>query len=198
MSSIYHTVDSHQSARPPRWWIGYTVAALCLVVGVVLPCGGIVALMYSDQVPGPTFHPPGSVAVPVAEPGRFVAWVEEPDSASSRAELSLPADVLWVVTDPDGKPVVAREAEAGTTSSTMTTERLGAFVFDAQSTGSYTVQVKGSFLAAQSIVVTPDRGGAEVAYGFGALGLLLVGGLLVLGGVSTLIVTIVKHSKHSG
>jgi hypothetical protein len=197
MNQYYYANEDGTEYRAPRWWLGYLVGIVMIVLGIVVPCGGIGIMAFSaipksDQ----TLKPPGKFTVPVEEAGEMVIWVDERDDTLSGSEPVVPADFAATVTGPGATPIATRQPTETLTSSTMDTSRTGAATFIAPAAGSYTVDVKGTFKAGQTIAVTPDSQHRDMALGLGAIVMLLLGLLLVGGGITVLVVTGVRHSKH--
>jgi hypothetical protein len=199
MSSSYHYVDDPVAPRRPRWWIGYLVGSLCVLLGIIIPCGGVTGLLAAYSVDhATTIHPPVTAHITLEAHKRMVVWIEEPDDSASDDALAVPSDLAVTITGPDGKAVPASKPADELSSSTMNTERIGAYVFDPPASGDYAISVTGTLKPSQTIVVGPDVESRDAAFGVGFLALLLVGVVLVIGGLVTLIVTIVKHVKYQG
>ncbi len=197
---FYYANEDGTEYRAPRWWLGYLAGSLMIVIGFIAPCAGLMVMGFSSQAPvGSTMKPPGKMTVQIAETGEQVIWVDEPDGDSLvGATPAIPSDFVAVVTSPNGSDVPARRPVEEVTSTTMHTTRNGAALFAADFKGAYVVEVKGTFKSDQIIAVTADQSHKEMALGLGAIVMLLVALLLVGGGILTLIITGVKHSKARG
>ena len=194
---FYYANEDGTEYRRPRWWLGYLAGSILLMLGIIIPCGGFMVVGLSVQAPvGFTFKPPGKATVQIAQTGEQVIWVDEPDSSSLYAPTPIiPDDITFVITSPNGADVPARRPVDELTCTTMGSTRNGAATFAADFKGAYTVEVKGTFSTSQTIAITPDQSHREAALGLGAIVLILLALLLVGAGITTLIITGVRHMK---
>jgi hypothetical protein len=194
---FYYANEDGTEYRRPRWWLGYLAGSILVMLGIVIPCGGFMAVGLSIQAPvGSTFKPPGKATVQIAETGEQVIWVDEPDNSSLYASPPvIPDDITFVVTSPNGADVPARRPVEELTCTTMHSTRNGAATFAADFKGAYTVEVKGTFGTSQIIAITPDQSHREAALGLGAIVLILVAILLVGAGITVLVITGVRHVR---
>ena len=194
---FYYANEDGTEYRPPRWWLGYLAGSIMLLLGIVIPCGGLMVMGLSIQAPiGFTFKPPGKATVQISETGEQVIWVDEPDGGTVMGNTpTIPDDITFVVTSPNGSDVPARRPTEELTTTTMHSTRNGAALFAADFKGGYTVEVKGTFGTSQIIAITPDQSHREAAMGLGAIVMILLALLLLGGGLTTLIITGVRHSR---
>jgi hypothetical protein len=198
MEQFYYANEDGTEYRAPRWWLGYVGGIVMIVLGIVVPCGGMGIIAVAGSAPqSPTLHPPGKLTVPVKEAGEQVVWVEEPDSSLTGPNPVVPTDFAAAVTGPGSTPIASRPPVEELTSATLDTSRIGAVTFIAPSAGSYTVEVKGTFTTGQTITVTPDPKNTFIAIGLGFILLLLLALLLIGGGITVLVVTGVRHTRHN-
>ncbi len=194
---FYYANEDGTEYRRPRWWLGYLAGSFLLMLGIVIPCGGLMVMGLSIQAPvGFTFKPPGKATVLITEPGEQVIWVDEPEGGAMTANTpTIPDDITIVVTSPNWSDVPARRPTEELTCTTMHSTRNGAALFAADFKGGYTVEVKGTFSTSQIIAITPDQSHREAALGLGAIGVILLALLLLGSGITTLIITGVRHAK---
>lgn len=194
---FYYANEDGTEYRAPRWWLGYLAGSLMVVLGLVVPCAGLIVMGISSQSPiGTLMTPPGKMTVQITETGEQVIWVDEPDGDSLMGvDVDVPSDFVATVTSPNGSDVPTRAGLADLTGTTMHTSRTGAATFNADFKGGYIVEVKGTFKPNQKIAVTTDPSTRNTALGLGVILLFLLALLVVVGGITTLIITGVRHSR---
>lgn len=198
MTSMYSHPLDEQPPRAPRWWLGYTIGALLIVLGVVLPCGlmGAFVLITSDASQEVAINPNEPATLRVDKPRPYAIWIDEVDTTSIIPTLpTVPSDFTATVTGPGGAKVNLRTSGLGDGTTTGSSGRSVAALFDAQTKGEYIISASATLSPNQSLVLSPDIRNTESAMGVGVLGMGCLGLCMFIGGVVTLIVTGVRHAK---
>lgn len=198
MRNAYHQIE-YVTVSSPRWWAWYLVGGLLVVFSVVLPCGGIIGLGattidWSSNI----LTPPGTLTHTVREPGTQIVWIDQPDDPNQilTPAPTVPDGFSAKVTGPDGAPVATQALRGEKTQTASDSERTGALSFNAGSAGAYTIAVDKALPGKLGVAVTPDSTN-EAALGLSAILLILVGLAMFVGGVTILIVTIIRHTRWS-